>query len=60
MKGTQADGAKRGDLTRTWEEVEELSAELDRRERLTTTSSGMLAADLGVSELAPLKLYVWL
>lgn len=60
MKGTQADGAKRRDMTRTWGEVEEVSAMLDRRERPTTTLLGILAADLGVSELAPSKLYVWL
>lgn len=60
MKGAQADGAKRRDMTRTWEEVEEMCAVLDRRERPTTTLSGILAADLGISELAPLKLYVWL
>lgn len=58
MKGTQADGVKRRDVARALEEVEEMSAMLDRRGRPSSTLSGILAADLRLSEFAPLMLYV--
>lgn len=46
-----ADGVKKGDVARAWEDTEEMSVPL---------LSGLLEADLGDSGLVPLKLQLWL